>query len=486
MIARIIRPSSWPVVLKVPVLVALLMVAISVVLTDQVLKRLAESQERHFRELTAAYLDGLSSSVIPSVLRDDAWETFDSLDRSRSLYRGLAVVDTVVVGADGTVIASSNPRVVPTYTPLPPAIADRFAKDSDNWIDESGERAGIRRALVHQGRTIGAIYAQLDVGAQFQERRAVLWTLVGTNLFITAMVAVIGLLAVRRLLQPVRLLTRHLSRGQSGPLPTLSDHDLGSERSEFGRLFRRYNAMVRTWNEREAMAARMAEEDRLASLGRLASGMAHEINNPLGGLFNAIETLKRYGDHPGVRDRTISLLERGLAGIRDVVRSALVTYRAESNNRRLKPADIDDLRLLIEPEIVRRNLQLAWHNSLVEEMRISAGAIRQAVLNLLLNACQASPLGGRVRFDAIHTDNSLVIQVTDDGCGLDPDRARFLEDRELVVAPRPGESGLGLWIIRRLVAEVSGSIRAERGLEGGTTITLTIPDIAPEEYRNVA
>jgi signal transduction histidine kinase len=485
MIARTIRPSSWPVVIKVPVLVALLMVAISVVLTDQVLKRLAESQERHFRELTAAYLDGLSSSVIPSVLRDDAWETFDNLDRSRSLYRGLTVLDTIVVNADGTVIASSNPRVVSAYTPLPPAIADRFAKESDNWLDERGERAGIRRALIHQGQKIGAIYAQFDVGAQFQERRAVLWTLIGTNLFITAMVAVIGFLAVRRLLQPVRVLTQHLSCSQSGPLPMLSEDDLGSERSEFGRLFRRYNAMVRIWNEREAIAAKMAEEDRLASLGRLASGMAHEINNPLGGLFNAIETLKRYGSHPGVRDRTISLLERGLAGIRDVVRSALVTYRADSNNRQLKPADIDDLRLLIEPEIARRNLKLDWRNSLVEELPIRAGAIRQAVLNLLLNACQASPPGGCVQFDAIRTDSALVIRVTDEGHGLDPDRARFLEG-ELVVVPRPGESGLGLSIIRRLVSEVDGAIRAERGLEGGTAITVTIPDTAPEEYRNVA
>lgn len=486
MITRIIRPSSWPVVVKVPVLVAILMVAISVVLTDQVLKRLAESQERHFRELTAAYLDGLSSSVIPTVLRDDAWETFDNLDRARSLYRGLTVLETVVARADGTVLASSNPRAVPAYTPVPRAIAGRFTKDGDTWLDEDGERAGVRRALVHQGRTIGAIYAQFDVGAQFQERRAVLWTLVGTNIFITAMVAIVGFLAVRRLLRPVRLLTRHLSRGKSGPLPTLSEQELGPERSEFGRLFRHYNAMVRAWNEREAMAARMAEEDRLASLGRLASGMAHEINNPLGGLFNAIETLKRHGNHPGVSDRAISLLERGLAGIRDVVRSALVTYRTDATHRRLKPADIDDLRLLIEPEIARRNLGLDWQNDLVEEVPISAGAIRQAVLNLLLNACQASPQGGCVRFDAVHADNALVIHVTDEGGGLDPDRARYLEDRELVVAPRPGESGLGLWIIRRLVTEVGGSIRVRRSSESGTAIIVTVPDAATEEVRHVA
>jgi hypothetical protein len=50
-------------------------------------------------------------------------------------------------------------------------VADRFTKDGDNWLDESGERAGVRRALIHQAQRIGAIYAQFDVGGQFKERR---------------------------------------------------------------------------------------------------------------------------------------------------------------------------------------------------------------------------------------------------------------------------------------------------------------------------
>ena len=62
--------------------------------------------------------------------------------------------------------------------------------------------------------------------------------------------------------------------------------------TETGRLFRGFNRMARAVAEREALVARLADEERLASLGRLASGMAHEINNPLGGLFNAIDTLK--------------------------------------------------------------------------------------------------------------------------------------------------------------------------------------------------
>ena len=64
--------SGWPVTVKVPLLVTALMIVLSVIITNQVLTRLGQTQQRHFRELTAAYLDG------PPVLRDDVWETFGS------------------------------------------------------------------------------------------------------------------------------------------------------------------------------------------------------------------------------------------------------------------------------------------------------------------------------------------------------------------------------------------------------------------------
>src|SRR5918995_2933546 len=112
-------------------------------------------------------------------------------------------------------------------------------------------------------------------------------------------------------------------------------------RGEFRPLFGAFNGMVEAVREREGLARQLADEERLASLGRLASGMAHEINNPLGGILNAVDTLKQHGGRPEVRSRTLDLIERGLKGIRDVVRSTLVTYRADHDGTRsLQPEDI--------------------------------------------------------------------------------------------------------------------------------------------------
>jgi signal transduction histidine kinase len=478
--------SEWPVTVKVPLLVTTLMIVLSVVITNQVLTRLAQTQERHFQELTAAYLDGLSSSLIPPVLRDDVWETFDILDRARNLYQGLKITGTVVTNGNGLVLAAADPRSTPSYSSVPATVTGRFAANDNVWLDEIEKVAAARRSLVYNGLNIGAIYAQFDVSALFRERRDVLWTLIATNAVIAFGAAAIGYYSVRWILGPIHILTDHLNHGADRPVPLIPDTQLGPEKSEFGQLFRRYNTLVRALNEREALASRLAEEERLSSLGRLASGMAHEINNPLGGLFNAIEALKRHGRDRSVRERTISLLERGLSGIRDVVRSTLVTYRLESAERSLNPADIDDLGLLIKPEVVRRELELIWDNRLADEAAVRAGAIRQAVLNLLLNACHATPPGGKVYLTAASDTETISITVRDEGPGLEPSWASYLEKREVDLTPRPGESGLGLWIIRRLVAETDGFVKVEVPPNGGTAITINIPFAPPGSKRHVA
>ena len=128
--------------------------------------------------------------------------------------------------------------------------------------------------------------------------------------------------------------------------------------------------------------------------------MAHEINNPLGGMFNALDSLKRYGAREEVRATSIRLLEQGLAGIRDLVRSTLTTYRADQRPRDLTPTDLDDLRLLVKPEARQQHLKLAWQIDFNGPVHVPAVPVRDAILNLLLNACHSCREGGTVSFRA--------------------------------------------------------------------------------------
>ena len=481
-----LRPSEWPVTVKIPVLVVVLMIAVSGVITNQVLSRLTESQRRHFDELTASYLDGLSSSLVPAVLREDVWETFETLDRARSLYRGLKINETIVTNNDAMILAATDPAAHPSYSEVAAAVNPRFLAGPEVWHDEVREVAGVRRLLMYQGRAIGAIYAEFDVASLFNERRSVLWTLIGTNAVITLGLAAFGYVCARQILRPVHVLTRHLHQGVASSAAPIPEHRLGSEHSEFGQLFRRYNALVQAMQERESLSGRLAEEERLASLGRLASGLAHEINNPLGGLFNAIDTLKRHGDRADVRTKSLSLIERGLHGIRDVVRSVLVTYRADREPRNLTPADLDDMRLLIGAEVARKNIRLQWRNTIPEQIVLPATEVRQILLNVVLNAIAASPDGGTIDLRIACAQDCLELEVADQGPGLPPHAQAVLAGtRDAPLALVEGR-GLGLWITRRMVAELGGTIDYRRTDQGGALVRITLPIGRSVEARHVA
>ncbi|MBL8908591.1 MAG: HAMP domain-containing histidine kinase [Rhizobiales bacterium] len=471
MIGRIVRklgPGFWPLSIRVPVVVALLMMGVSALIGNRVLAGLEETQERHLQQLASAYLDGLSASLIPPVLRDDVWEVFDTLDRAKQRYRALNVKWAAVTNGGANVIAASDPARFPSLQKLPDAIAANFSPVSEVTLDEERESAHLSRALLYQEREIGRIYAEADIGALLHERAGVLRTLLLTNGVLTLFLALAGYLAVRRMLNPVSLLSSHLDQAAQGAIGPIPEPIVARQGREYQRLFKRYNGLVRAVSEREALAADLAEEERLASLGRLASGMAHEINNPLGGMFNALDALRRHGERETVRQTSVSLLERGLSGIRDLVRSTLATYRGARGSRDLARADLDDLRLLLGPELKRRSLTLSWDNRFDESLQLPAGPVRDVALNLLLNACEASPEGAAVTFRAELRDACLVLHVADEGPGLPPDIRDYLIQAQADATPVNRRAGLGLWIVKRLCAEIGAELvlpQTERGSE---------------------
>lgn len=467
------RLRRLPITIAVPALVALLLIGISTIISERVMSRLVESQERQVSDLSEAFLDGLSSSLVPYVLREDIWEVYDTLDRARALYRSVRPIETVVVGVDGRVIAASDPANTPSLAPLPDELAAPLA--SNTFVMDAGAgRAFVRRSLDYQGAPVGTIYAVLDIQPLLDERTEVVATLLVTNVMLTFLFAAGGYLAVRRMVVPMRVLTQHLNIGvgeRAKPIPTSA---LPSGGTEARQLFDAYNALVEAEREREALAMKLAEEERLGSLGRLASGMAHEINNPLGGLFNALDTLKRHGDTASVRSTAVSLLGRGLSGIKDVVDAALHTYRPDGKKRPFGPDDMEDLRLLIRPEIKRRALKLVWESDLARPVEIANAPLRQAVLNLLLNACAATPEYGVVALRAEACDGWLKIAVSDSGEGM-PAAGREILSTPAAPAPIGSGSGLGLWMVRRTVSEMNGLISIETSSYGGSYVRLEIP-----------
>lgn len=479
MTIRRFNPATWPLLLRVPLAVAALMVAVGVAASNVVLARLGAVQRTHLEQLTGAYLDGLSTAVLPSVIRADVWETFDALDRARDRYRGVKARFTAVTLPNGQVLASSDPRAFPSGEPLPAALLDHLA-GGDLALDESAGLAWVSRELIQENIPVGRIVAEIDITDLLALRREVLIALILLNGALTLVLAAGGYFSIRRMMRPIGLLTAQIESARDGMVEPLPAEPDGGRDSELGRLIRSFNAMAAALKEREALAQRLAEEEKAALLGKLASGMAHEVNNLLGGLMNLVDTLDRHGQDAGVRRDSVALLRRGLSDIANVVRASLATYKGAARAGPLEHGGLDDLRFLIQHEIARRRLVLIWHNALPERMPVDGAAVRQIALNLLLNACAASPSDGRIRLDAAAERNGLYLAVEDEGPGLPPEVRRYYENPSASRQPPAGNVGLGVWTVCMLVLRHRGRIELDPDAGRGTRIIVHLP-LANEE-----
>ena len=277
------------------------------------------------------------------------------------------------------------------------------------------------------------------------------------GLLILAVLLPINWYWAQRMTRPlVQLASRMEEVGKR--LPADMDPRLYPHRDELGRLFDVYNQMLAELKAKDAMEQQMVQSERLAAVGQLAAGVAHEINNPLGGMLTAIDTLKCHSDSDPRTLKTVALIERGLTQIKHTVGGLLVEARAKS--RDLTTHDIEDVRMLVMPQARTKELHLDWRNGVADGARLPAPLIRQIMINLLLNAVHAAAPRGEVGCVVGVVDNVLHLSVTNDGNTLTDEQMAHLFEPFSPLSE--GGHGLGLWVTYQIVRQLGGEIHAER------------------------
>ena len=484
------RPAAgsrrlWPLPLwvRVPIVSGGLILAVALLGSRVMMSIVAREQEIGVRRIEAVYLDGIATTVYPHVLARNLPDTIESLSRSMWFHQGMSEQRAILLLPDGSLFADvSGPRSTGTgVSPLHnPALQQQLARDDGFVFDSHTGTGWASRAIVRNGNHVADLYVALDLKPLLAERRALRRSLMIASILVSLGAAGVGFLVVHRMIRPVRLLTDRLRRAQAGIFDRVPDGMLPPAASEYGRLLRGYNDLIDALGEREALAARLAERERESVLGRLAATLAHEVRNPLGGMTTALDTVRKFGDDPDTRSGALGLIERGLWSIRDVVSSVLAFHRMPTDGRKLTAGDLEDLRVLIAPEVARRGLHLFWRVAIDGAVGVSATETRQIALNLLLNACEASPAGGQVGFEASVTNGAgaasipeLCLRVSDAGPGLPASMVAALNELG-TLNPNDPPRGLGIRVVRRLVRSLGGRITATAG-ERGSSITVSLP-----------
>ncbi len=232
---------------------------------------------------------------------------------------------------------------------------------------------------------------------------------------------------------------------------------------------------------RVQMEHRMAVSERLAGVGRLASMVAHEINNPLDGIIRLVNLASRVGpleDDPRLA-KYLGEAHKGLMRMVGIVRELLEFSRFTAGS--VEPMPIRDL--LVEaaeaaaPEAAGRGVAVSL--DCAEDLpALKSSILYHVVLNLLKNAVEAMPEGGEARVRAECRDDTLRIEVTDTGPGIPPESLPHLFEPFYSRKPGTRSTGLGLVICKDLVEKQGGTIEALNRPEGGARFVVSIP-LAP-------
>lgn len=315
------------------------------------------------------------------------------------------------------------------------------------------------------------------VTAPFTRIRQGILLLAGLALLASLMLAQ---LSARRIARPITRLAHNLKAYARGePLEQTEPHgtlEIRELQDSFTYMAETLESARRDRDEAQHMLVQSAK---LASIGEMAAGIGHELNNPLNNILSLGKLIDR--DLPAGEDR----LREDLQSLTDEARRASRIVNGILNFARQVPPRYEPIRVrpwaeetLILINQAAREQEVPIHLEVEDDLLMEGDAhqLRQVLINLLLNAIQASASGGEIRITARREgDNDILLCVSDHGSGVDPAILDKLFDPFFTTKPVGKGSGLGLSVSLGIVERHGGQIELRNNEDGGMSATVRLP-----------
>ena len=443
---------------------------------------MVDRDRQHLREELRGKAFLLTRSVAVTapepLLRGDSWtlhKMLRQLTQGPDGAREPTLVTAIILDSEGRVLAHLYPALFPIGLPLlandspeRPRLQAELAMRDSAVFDGQGFIEGVS-PIQASGKNLGLVKVKLSTLELDRKTAEAIVSVLLLSIGIAMTGIVLGSIWSIRTLRPLRTLARsmeELGHGVLHPLPV-------SRGDEIGQLIVSFNRMADELEEKRKLARELAANEKVIALGRIAAGVAHEVNNPLAGMLNCLSTLRAKSNDPELVSRYLSMIEMGLKRIEALVKDLLVELRVEDAHEVVDHSCLEDVRDLIAAEIDPARIEFTWENRLEPGDTINRPRVQQILLNLLRNSIQAMPNGGHLWCRFWSDQDELVFEIEDTGHGILPeDVARIFDP---FFTSRPTGTGLGLWIVLRLVQTMDGRIEVNSMPGQGTLFRIHIP-----------
>jgi signal transduction histidine kinase len=293
---------------------------------------------------------------------------------------------------------------------------------------------------------------------------------------LTLFVGLVTSVYVRRVLKPLGHVT---SRARAVAAGDLSPHEVLHTGDELGELAETFEDMVAAIRQTRAD---LVQAERLATIGKMAAQITHEVRNPLSSIGLNLELLEDELANSTEGSQLLSAIQSEVDRLAEIADKYLAVVRQPQLN--LSQENLVDLvrecHAFMEPELtragVRSSVVVAFDAAAEGEaalVQVDEAQLRQALVNLLRNACQAAAPDGEVWLRVVRDDGGLSVRIEDDGCGIDTDDGEQCFDP--FYTTKSGGTGLGLAVTRAIVESHGGRVHHAHREAGGSVFVVALP-----------
>jgi signal transduction histidine kinase len=242
--------------------------------------------------------------------------------------------------------------------------------------------------------------------------------------------------------------------------------------------FRGSQGIARDVTEKRALLQRLVAAERLVATGRLAAGVAHEINNPLQAISSHLSIVaSKVGQEKTVRPN-LDMIRESIDRIRDIVRRMLDVHRPSPQQR--APTDLnrilEDVLSLTENQLIAGGVKVKKELSAeIPSVDGESHEFHQVFLNLVLNAQEAMPRGGTLTVRTLASGAEVICEISDTGVGIPQEHLETIFEPFFTYRTSGDGTGLGLYLVRNIIQKYEGSIEVESQMGEGTTFRIKFP-----------